>query len=474
MHCRVPALVYAGAVAEATQLRSRVRDRGLAIAIAMSIMNIATYGYQMATARVLGPQEFGAFAALMNLLLVVSVVSLGAQATAARRIAADPGHVVEIERSVLRVGYRLALILGVVLLALSPVINLALRLDSLSSAALIGASAVPLTIMGAQAGVLQGERRWGPLAVLYIAAGVPRLVIGTALVVWHPSEATAMLGVAIGATVPVIVGMAALRRPRAATHDTSGLGARPILGELCTARRRCSPSSRQNLDVIVARNVLNSREAGLYAAGLIMTKAVLFLPQFVVVVAFPTMSSERQRGRTVLRASGLVAGVGLVAIAGAWLLSTVAMIFVGGDKYVDMTEACGCSPPSAPCSRSSSCWCTASWPDRDGAGSTPPGARRRRDHRAGFAGRQRGAAAHDRGHRRRGPPGDPPRHHGATVQGGCCRPRRVTPSVLYSPQHVRSGEGTDTWLLRRPARAFCGAPPAGDPARAAPMTTSWS
>ena len=320
-----------------SKLRSRVRDRGAVIAVAISVMNVATYAYQIVTARMLGPQDFGAFAALMNLLLVVGVVSLGTQATAARRIAADPGHVVEIERSVLQVSYRLALILGLVLIALSPVINLALRLESLTSAALVGITAIPLTMMGAQAGVLQGERRWGPLALIYIAAGVPRLVIGTALIVWHPSEVMAVLGVTLGAVVPVVVGFVALRRPRTEIPDRTGLGAGPLLGEVMRGSQALLAFfALSNVDVMVARNVLSSHDAGLYAAGLIMTKAVLFLPQFIVVVAFPSMSSEQQRGRTVLLATTTIAALGAMAVIGAWLFPGIAMIFVGGDKYAEI------------------------------------------------------------------------------------------------------------------------------------------
>ena len=50
-----------------------------------------------------------------------------------------------------------------------------------------------------------------------------------------------------------------------------------------------------NVDVVVARNVLAEHQAGLYAGGLILTKAVLFLPQFVVVIVFPSMSSAAVR-----------------------------------------------------------------------------------------------------------------------------------------------------------------------------------
>ena len=55
-----------------------------------------------------------------------------------------------------------------------------------------------------------------------------------------------------------------------------------------------------NCDVIVARNILPEHDAGLYAGGLILTKAMLFLPQFVVVVAFPSMSTA---GETPQRAA---------------------------------------------------------------------------------------------------------------------------------------------------------------------------
>ena len=100
------------------------------------------------------------------------------------------------------------------LLVLTPVIDRLLRLDSLPTTALIAVSAVPLTIMGGQAGILQGERRWAPLGAVYVAAGVPRLVIATALVLWSPGEFTALLGVTIAFFAPVVVGWWALRGGR--------------------------------------------------------------------------------------------------------------------------------------------------------------------------------------------------------------------------------------------------------------------
>src|SRR4029078_8838708 len=148
----------------------------------MGIMNVSTYLYTILAARLLGPRDYGAFAALMGLLLVIMVASLALQATAARRIVGTPDHVHPIEQVILRVGVQAALGLGLLCLVLSPVIDQVLRLDSLGTAALVAFAAIPVTLMGAQAGILQGERRWSALSLIYVAAGVPRLVIGTVLI----------------------------------------------------------------------------------------------------------------------------------------------------------------------------------------------------------------------------------------------------------------------------------------------------
>ena len=57
----------------------------------MAVMNVTTYGFTILAARLLGPAEYGALAAVMGLLLVVNVLSLGLQATGARRVSAAPG-----------------------------------------------------------------------------------------------------------------------------------------------------------------------------------------------------------------------------------------------------------------------------------------------------------------------------------------------------------------------------------------------
>lgn len=315
---------------------------GAGIAVAMGVMNLATYGFTMVAAKGLGPREYGAFGAAMNLLLVVSVGMLGLQATAARRISAHPGDVHRIEEQVRRLVWRVSLVLGVVLLALSPVINRVLKLDDIRLAVLVGVAAVPLTLVGGYAGILQGERRWFSLSLVYLMAGVPRLLVGVALLTIAPSALAAFVGVTLSAFVPIVVGWWALRsrgeeKPGAATAaDHSG---RAILREtLHNSQALLAYFALSNLDVVVARNALDRHDAGLYAAGLIMAKMLTFLPQFVVVVAFPAMASGSERTRALTRSLVGVGGVGLVASAAIGLLAPVALLLVGGAEYQEIQE----------------------------------------------------------------------------------------------------------------------------------------
>lgn len=86
----------------------------------------------------------------------------------------------------------------------------------------------------------------------------------------------------------------------------------------------------------MSRTVLPEHESGLYAGGLILTKALLFLPQFVVVLAFPAMSSPHERRRALTRSLGLIVVLGALGTLAAWVLSALALVFVGGADYQEI------------------------------------------------------------------------------------------------------------------------------------------
>ena len=308
------------------------------IAVAMMLMNLATYGFTMSAARIIGPVSYGAFFALMNLVMIVSVVMLGLQATAARRISADPEHVGQIEREILRVSLRASLLVGGLQLLGAPLVNRLLDLDSLPTALLAALAAVPMTMTGAQMGILQGERRWRELAILYVLSGVPRLAIGLALILWQPTEFTAFLGVALGCYAPFLYGLVVLRHGRASgdTHERHGFA--PIIKEsVVNSQALFAYFALTNIDMLVGRTVLDSHDSGLYAAGLIVSRAVMFLPQFVVVIAFPSMSTSRNPARALVSSMAVVGGLGGVCVLATALLPDLVLVFAGGREYDEVS-----------------------------------------------------------------------------------------------------------------------------------------
>jgi len=327
-----------------TEQRTRLLNRqflrsSAVIAVAIGVMNVTTYAYTIIAAHTIGKDAYGAFSALMGALLVISVLSLGLQATGARRIAAHPGQVVAIEQIVLGVGLRSTLGLGAICLVLAPVLNHVLRLDSLPTALLVCVAAVPLTYMGAQAGVLQGERRWEPLALVYLSAGLGRIGLGTGLILVRPGEFSAMLGVALGCWVPVLVGWVALRRPRVEHLHAEGHPGIDLMREVGTSSQALLAFfALSNADILIARAVMSDSEAGLYASGLIMVKAILFFPQFVVVMAFPSMSKQGASRKTLALALSVSAALGSAGVLATLVLPDLALLFVGGDEFAAIKD----------------------------------------------------------------------------------------------------------------------------------------
>lgn len=326
--------------------RSGLLRGSMLIAVAMGVQNLSTYGFTIIAARVLGPSEYGALAAVMGLLLVVNVVSLGLQATGARRVSAAPDDRGRIEADMLTATYKSAIGVGLLCLAAIPLVTTVLRLDSWLVGGMIALTAVPLTVMGGQAGILQGERRWLPLALIYLGMGLGRVVFGTVAILLENDTLGAMTGVALGAVVPVLIGSAALRhRARTAPPATTATEAadrgrsRRVVRELFhNSHALLAFFALSNVDVVVARVMLDDVQSGLYAGGLILAKAVLFLPQFVVVVAFPAMSEAGARAGMLLKALGMVLGIGLAATAFAWTFEGLAVEFIGGRAYAALHD----------------------------------------------------------------------------------------------------------------------------------------
>lgn len=305
------------------------------VAAGMLGMNIAIYGFNILAARMLATTELGAVTALFGVILVGTVSALGLQAATARRLAVEPERADEIISATVRVTTVVALSVGALFAAATVVLTPMLRLDSYWPVILCGATLVPLTIMGAQSGIAQGQERWGALTAIYLGNGIGRLVGGTVALLISATPTSAMIGLAVGSWLPVLAGAHLLTG-----HGTSGtpISRRPLLREaFLSTHALLAYFVLSNMDSLIARNRFDSHDSGLYASGLILAKAALFLPQFVSVVLFPRLA-RAQTHHARLRAVSMVAGLGAVAVLATAILPKVALILVGGDKYAEISD----------------------------------------------------------------------------------------------------------------------------------------
>lgn len=303
------------------------------VAIALGMAQVAAYAVSVIAARALGPDGFGILAALLGILLIGSVLAMGIQAVAARRLVTlaateRPGAA----RAMLRDGLIGGLAVAGATVIVSPLLVWLLRLDGWSSVILAALAFIPLTWAGAQYGVAQGRESYRRLAAVYAAVGLGRGLGGVAGALLTESVLGTMAGLALGTAMGAVAGrllvapLASAPRSRLqgffaeSAHATHALLALFVL---------------TNVDVLLARALLEPEQAGIYGVGAVIAKVAFWLPQFVTVVAFPRFADAR-RGRATIISLSAITAIGLVVIAVTAVMPGLVVTLVGGAAYAPL------------------------------------------------------------------------------------------------------------------------------------------
>lgn len=314
---------------------SRLVSGGLLVAIALGVTQVLAYAQTLVAARTLDPAQFGAFSALLALLLMGNTVALATQAVTARHIVRTaPEHRQDEAAAAWRTTLQTAAIVTVFWLLISPLVGLALRLDSPVIWVMLALSFFPLTIMGGALGIAQGQEMHGRLASVYLATGVPKSLITIALLIVVATLTAGITGLTVGAGVGAIVCWLLVRGQFShgkAQHST-------MLREIPAATyAMLALFVLTNLDIVLGRAFLTPEQAGQYGVGIIVAKVVTWLPQFVAVMAYARMVDAR-RGRTTLVGLGIVGGIGLLCTIGVALVPNLVIAVIAGPTYASMAS----------------------------------------------------------------------------------------------------------------------------------------
>ena len=300
------------------------------VGVSTLIGNGAAYLLSMVAARKLAPAEFGAFGAMLGILIIVSTLSMAAQALTARRVATAGADRAAIEGQAVRFAAYLAG--AVVLLGLVAAVPLAPIFTIPYLALTLGFASVGCAVIGTVAlGIAQGREQHLGFSYGFIATGVGRAIVGIACVLIWPT----MVGVSVGILAGVIAGSAiayAVICPRTWGQQVFVHG----VGEFAhISHALVVLFTLTNVDVLLARVFLPEVESGEYSVGVLLAKIAFFLPFAIVIVLFPKMSASNSR-RTVLLATGLTALVGAVITVVSALLGDLVISILGGARYMDL------------------------------------------------------------------------------------------------------------------------------------------
>jgi O-antigen/teichoic acid export membrane protein len=321
--------------------QASLRRAALLVAPAMAAANGLNYAFNVVMSRELGPADYGALGALLAVVLVGTVPGVALQAVVARHtaLARDDG-IAGLWAAVLVAMLGVGAVLALLAVIASPGLRVFMHLDSLAPCLWLAVALLPLPLLSAVHGMLQGREWFGALAAVLLVDAAGRLVIGFGLVHGGLGVAGALAGSAAGSVAAILVALPRLRaslsrgwrRRRAlgvAAAREVGTAAVGILGLLLLA----------NVDVLLARHYLSREASGLYAAGAMLTKIAYWAPQFVVTLVFPRLVVTADRRRLLARSATAVAGLGATLVLGTALAPELLARLSFGQAYLGVGPA---------------------------------------------------------------------------------------------------------------------------------------
>ena len=318
---------------DTTSAAQKLVGGGLLVAVALGVGQVLAYAQTLVAARTLDPDAFGAFQALLALLLIGNTIALATQAVTARHIVAiEPDRRRDETAAAWRTTMLAAALTTGFWLPIPPLIGLTLRPDSPLTYLLLAVTFFPLTLMGGALGIAQGHETHGRLAAVYLAVGVPKALITIAALIAVATLTAGMFGLAAGCAVGAVLCWLLVRgqfRGGVARHST-------MLREIpAAAYALLALFALTNLDIVLGRAFLTPEQAGQYGVGIIVAKIVTWLPQFVAVMAYARMVDAR-RGRTTLVGLGVVAAIGAGCTLAIWLAPDLVLSIIAGPEYAGL------------------------------------------------------------------------------------------------------------------------------------------
>lgn len=315
--------------ASAAEKTSPVGSGGWLLGACMGLSNVLGYAFVLLISRSLGPADFGAFSAVNNTAIFLSLPASAFQVVVAAHQARGHAH---------RSGIGLSLLVGgfltVLTVLLAPVITHVFHLDSPAPVILVALMMPAYTLTGAAQGLLLGHQRFEALAAVYVAISVARVVSAVIAAALGAGVAGVFGWLLLAAWAPTLMALW-LARSHIQRWRRFELG---LVRELLTSNGTLAVLlAMTSTDVLLARHLLSAHDAGAYAFAGLFGKVVFWGTQFIALTLVPVASRNAGR-RPTCGALGLVVCLGALTSLVVAVAPTHLVTLLGGSDYLDAAD----------------------------------------------------------------------------------------------------------------------------------------
>jgi O-antigen/teichoic acid export membrane protein len=291
--------------------------------------NLLSYAVLLVAVHALASSSYGQLVVLLNVLLVGTVPSFAIQSVTARRVATNE------TAGTARATAIIAVAAAGTIAVLAPALSAFLHMSGSGDLLLVAAAVPAVTALGMYQGILQGQHRFTELGAVLGVAAVGRSGCGLIGLALGRNSTATLLAILVGVSA-----CAGLVGSRLRGRLTPGPAAGPLREMAHAIHAHGTFWFLSTLDLLLARHVLSSHVAAIYATGSVVTRAAIWLPQSVASLVFPHLTDAQRHARMFRRAVAVVAGAGLIAVAGTAALPSLVAKVVGGGRYPELVPSC--------------------------------------------------------------------------------------------------------------------------------------
>jgi O-antigen/teichoic acid export membrane protein len=294
--------------------------------IAMMVVNGLNYAYTLLLGRLMGPNDYGAYASFISLFLIMALLPMTLQQVTAKFTASGESVIAYTSR----LGFWLGSAVGIVLFLLSGPLSSLVHLPQIW---LIGiALFLPIyALLGALRGETQGKQHFSHLGLnLVLEHGVKIMMTPLAMVV-APLASGAVLATLATSPIPLIQLRRYLKSSGLSAHLRHKIKryALPIFVSLL------AQVVINNSDVLMVNALFDQETAGIYAAIALIGRAVFYGSWAVSAAVFPMVAARQGSTLTLLNWALIsVACVGLSITVFCTFMPNVIIGILFGNAYL--------------------------------------------------------------------------------------------------------------------------------------------